>query len=217
MLESFIVSLGKNNNSLSYGGIIMWTVFWESILLASIGTIILRIGGRKSISQMTIPQFAIVISLGTILGGDVSGKGVGKSLLVAATFVGFLMIVEWITLNWNRAEIALKGVAIPVISEGKLLVDNLKSLRLSVDDLEKRLRMAGINRIEDIKVGTIENNGEFGYELMPHARPVTLGDLEKLIKNNFRQMTTPETNKQDNIFNEVMNHSDSSDVPNQLH
>jgi uncharacterized membrane protein YcaP (DUF421 family) len=195
----------------------MWTVFWQSILLASAGILILRIGGRKSISQMSIPQLVIIISLGTILGGEVSGKGIGKSLLGAATFVGFLMVIEWITLRWNRAEIALKGVSVPVISEGELLTDNLKSLRLSLDDLEKRLRMAGINKIEDVKSGTIENNGELGYQLMPHARPVTMGDLEKIMKVNFPQAIIPNLANQDNIFTEVINGSDSSDIPNQLH
>lgn len=195
----------------------MWTVFWQSILLASAGILILRIGGRKSISQMSIPQLVIIISLGTILGGEVSGKGIGKSLLGAATFVGFLMVIEWITLRWNRAEIALKGESVPVISEGELLTDNLKSLRLSVDDLEKRLRMAGINKIEDVKSGTIENNGELGYQLMPHARPVTMGDLEKIMKVNFPQAIIPNLANQDNIFTEVINGSDSSDISNQLH
>src|SRR5690242_2721105 len=127
----------------------MWTIFWQSLLLASVGTLILRLGGRKSISQMTTPQLTIIISLGAILGGEVSAQGVGKTILGAATFVGFLVMTEWITLHWNRAEKVIKGEAVPVISEGKLLVDNLKKLRLSVDDLEKRLRMAGISKMED--------------------------------------------------------------------
>ncbi|PLS03354.1 DUF421 domain-containing protein [Neobacillus cucumis] len=196
----------------------MWSVFWQSLLFASVGTIILRLGGRKSISQMSVPQLAIIISLGTILGGQVSGKGIGKTILVAATFVGFLVVTEWITLHWNRAEKALKGQAIPVISDGKLLVDNLRRLRVTVDDLEKRLRMKGINRIEDVQVGTIESNGEFGYSLMPHARPVTMGDLEKMIKENFPQINNmPHSVNDNNIFKEVTTNSHSKDVPNQLH
>ncbi len=195
----------------------MWTVFWKSLVLASMGTLILRIGGRKSISQMNIPQLAVIISLGTILGGEVSGKGLGKSILGAATFVGFLMVVEWIALRWNRAEIALNGVSIPVISEGKLLVDNLKSIRLSVDDLEKRLRMAGIERIEDVKIGTIENNGEFGYQLMPQAKPVTVGDLERILKANFPQIIIPHSPNTDNIFNEITSGFNTTEVSKHLH
>ncbi|MED4226426.1 DUF421 domain-containing protein [Neobacillus cucumis] len=182
----------------------MWTIFWQSLLLASVGTLILRLGGRKSISQMTTPQLTIIISLGAILGGEVSAQGVGKTILGAATFVGFLVMTEWITLHWNRAEKVIKGEAVPVISEGKLLVDNLKKLRLSVDDLEKRLRMAGISKLEDVQVGTIEDNGEFGFTLMPHARPITMGDLEKIIKANFPQINIADSTDQDTIFKEVM-------------
>ncbi|NHM33905.1 DUF421 domain-containing protein [Bacillus sp. C11] len=71
-----------------------------------------------------------------------------------------------------------KGVSLPVISNGELIIDNLKKLRMSVDDLEKRLRIAGISKMEDVKTGTIEVNGQYGYELMPHAKPVTLADLK---------------------------------------
>lgn len=199
------------------GDLNMWRVFWESLLFASAGTLILRLGGRKSISQMTTPQLAIIISLGAILGGEVAGKGVSQSIVATATFVGFLMVTEWITLHWNGAEKALKGQAIPIISEGKLIVDNLKKLRLSVDDLEKRLRMAGINGIQDVQIGTIENNGEFGYKLMSHAKPVTIGDLEKILKENFPQINIPNTAKQDGIFQEVVTGSNANHVSNQLH
>jgi uncharacterized membrane protein YcaP (DUF421 family) len=195
----------------------MWTYFWEAILFASVGTFILRLGGRKSISQMTVPQLAIIISLGTVLGGEVAGKGIGNSIIAAATFVGFLVVTEWIALRWNGTEKVLKGESVPVISEGKLLIDNLKTLRITVDDLEKRLRMAGINRIEDVQVGTIENNGELGYSLMPHARPVTMGDLERVLKANFSQINIANSNNKDNIFNEVITGENSKEVSNQLH
>lgn len=53
----------------------MWTIFWSTIFLACMGTLFLRIAGRKSISQMTIPQIIILLSIGTVLGTQVSGKG----------------------------------------------------------------------------------------------------------------------------------------------
>ncbi len=40
--------------------------------------------------------------------------------------------------------------------------------------------MAGISRINDVKSGTIEANGELGYELMPHARTYNHGRLRKI-------------------------------------
>jgi uncharacterized membrane protein YcaP (DUF421 family) len=192
-------------------------IVWKSLVLACVGTLVLKFGGRKSISQMTIPQLAIVISLGAIIGGEVSGKGIWNTVIASATFVAFLVGVEWITLHWNRAEKAIKGMAIPIISDGKLMIDNLRKLRISVDDVEKRLRMAGISRIEDVEIGTIENNGELGYKLMPHASPVTMGDLEKIMQKYFPQATPPRETEQVDIFDEIIAGTNSEDVPRQLH
>lgn len=195
----------------------MWTIFWQSLVLAVMGTIILRLGGRKSISQMTIPQFAILLSLGTILGGQVSGKGLWQSILAAATFVAFLVTVEWISLHWNNTQTPIKGMSIPVITDGRLIAENMKKLRMTVDDLEKRLRMAGISKIEDVKTGTIENNGELGYELKPEARPVTLRDLEQFVKTNFPQAIIPASTNQTDIFHEVVTADSSNQMPKQIH
>lgn len=168
----------------------MWMIFWSTIFLACVGTLFLRIAGRKSISQMTIPQIIILLSIGTVLGTQVSGKGMKETILALAVFIGFLILVEWITLRSNFLESILKGKSVSVIREGKLDTTNLRKLRISVDDLEKRLRMAGISRVEDVKSGTIENNGELGYELYPEAAPVTRRDLQRMFEAYF---PNPET------------------------
>lgn len=193
----------------------MWTIVGNSLVLACVGSLFLRLAGRKSISQLTMPQVLIMLAIGTVLGSEVSGKGMVKTVVALATFIGFLILVEWITLKSNRAEILIKGMAVTVIEEGQPHESNLKQLRISIDDLEKRLRIAGISRISDVKSGTIEVNGEFGYELYPHAKPVTKGDLEMLIKTYFPLATlSPESDA--NLFTEVQSPIHGHDVPDRL-
>ncbi|MGO4275634.1 YetF domain-containing protein, partial [Paenibacillus sp. TAF58] len=94
-----------------------------------------------------------------------------------------------------------------MIDQGKLVIPNLRILRISVDDLEKRLRMAGISRIEDVKSGTIEDNGELGYDLYPHAKPVTQGHLESILKSYFQVTVQPTPQPERNISAEVKSDS----------
>ncbi|MGG1555242.1 DUF421 domain-containing protein [Paenibacillus ferrarius] len=180
----------------------MWSIVLKSIALVVAGVILLRIAGRKSISQMTIPQLAILLSIGSILGSEVGGKGLFYSILGTSIFIAFLVLMEWITLKWNTAESLLKGKAVLVISEGEMNLSAMAKLRLTQEDLKKRLRMVGISSFEDVKSATIEANGELGYELMPHARPVTMGELDKLMKTYFQDKPLPviQSQPQNNLF-----------------
>ncbi|WP_079912398.1 DUF421 domain-containing protein [Paenibacillus sp. 32352] len=189
----------------------MWNIIVNSLILAAMGTVFLRLAGRKSLSQMTTPQIVILLSIGAILGSEAGGKGIGYSLLAAATFIAFLVAMEFLTLHWNRSEKILKGKSVLVISEGQLVLDNLKKLRMSVDDLEKRLRIAGISSIRNVKTGTIEDNGEYGYELMPHAQPVTRSDLELMLGV---KLGTPAPSP--NIFTEVSKDRHDREIPPRL-
>jgi len=49
----------------------MWTIFWYTILLACVATLFLRIAGRKSISQMSVPQLVILLTIGAVIGSEV--------------------------------------------------------------------------------------------------------------------------------------------------
>ena len=92
------------------------------------GTIILRIGGRKKISQMTIPQTVMMIAIGTLLIQPVSGRGLWATFGVAGLLVLCLMITEFIQLKFDNAETAISGKAVSVIENGTITESNLKNL-----------------------------------------------------------------------------------------
>ncbi|WP_328588782.1 YetF domain-containing protein [Siminovitchia acidinfaciens] len=60
-------------------------------------------------------------------------------------------------------------------------VAELRKLRMTVDQLEMRLRTSGISNMDDIKTATIEPNGELGDELKDDAKPLTKKEFKKLM------------------------------------
>ncbi|WP_369689341.1 YetF domain-containing protein [Bacillus sp. AFS037270] len=91
-----------------------------------------------------------------------------------------------------------------VIENGKLNVKNLKKLRLTVDGLEMRMRNMGPTKLSDIKIGTIEPNGQLGYELKEDAKPLTIGEFKKLINQISQQnLTTANKDSSQDIFEEI--------------
>ena len=156
-------------------------LIWQTLLIFIVGTIILRIGGRKKISQMTIPQTVMMIAIGPLLIQPVSGWGLGTTFGIAVSLVLCLIITEFIQLKFDNAETAISGKAVPVIENGTLIESNLKKLRLPVDKLEQRLRQASISSIRDVQYAALESNGQLGYTLKSEKQPATKEDIQNLI------------------------------------
>ncbi|MBU3110191.1 DUF421 domain-containing protein [Clostridium lacusfryxellense] len=184
---------------------------WQAILIFFVGTFILRVGGRKSISQMTISQTIVMVGLGSLLIQPVTGNGLLITFIIAFILTLLMVITEYLEIKVDFFETIFSGKAVIVIENGKVNIKNLKKLRLSIDKLETRLRQAGISSIEDIKYATIEVSGQIGYELKDNKKPLTQEDFIKLM-NEISQMKSmfsnnmsmeSKQNQNNNIFEEV--------------
>lgn len=180
--------------------------FWLAFVMVLVGIVLLRFGGRRSISQMTFGSVAVMLSIGAILADPLTQKSSLLTFGVIASMLATLGFIEWLEIKSNLLERLISGSAVTVIEDGALNEKNLKRLRLTVDKLEMRLRTKGIKRIEDVKTATIEVNGELGYELKPQAEPLTVGEFERLINSiipNMVPLTDQSKNTHSNIFEEV--------------
>lgn len=184
---------------------------WQAILIFFVGTFILRIAGRKSISQMTISQTVVMIGLGSLLIQPITGNGLLITFLAALILSVLMIITEYLEIKVDFLESLFAGKAVMVIQNGLPNINNLRKLRLSIDRLETRLRQAGISSIADVKYATIEVSGQLGYELMDNKKPLTKEDLmtlmaeisqmKEIIGNNIEPKEFKSENN--NIFEEI--------------
>lgn len=184
---------------------------WQTILIFYGGSIILRLGGRKSISQMTITQVVVMIGIGSLLIQPIAGKNIFRTLAVGLVITLLMIMTEYLEMKFDTLENISTGKAQIVIENGILNTKNLRKLRMSVDRLETRLRQSGISSIEDVKYATIEVSGQLGYELNENKKPITkedfnllmseLSQLKKFIGMNTNLQTNE--NQGNNIFNEI--------------
>lgn len=183
---------------------------WKSAILVIAGMVLLRIAGRKSISQMSVATTVIMISIGTTIVQPLANNQLWTAIGSAAVFIITLIIIEFLQLKFDWFEKFMSGRSKVIIENGQIVQKNLRSIRMTVDQLEIRLRQNGIANISDVKTATIEPNGQVGYELMRHAKPVTVGELERIL--GLKPETTME---QSILFQEVStNHHPTPIDPN---
>ncbi|MFB6363424.1 DUF421 domain-containing protein [Paenibacillus elgii] len=189
---------------------------WEALIVLFVGFCLLRIAGKKTAEEMTGLEIITLLAMASMIGHAVSGNGLWKTIATLCIFVTLLITVQFLAVKFDWVEKWFMGKATLVIKDGKILPENLKKLRMSVDQLEANLRVKGISSFTDVKSATVEMSGQMGYELMRHAKPVTIGELEKALAQ-LQLKQPPQQPKQDgNLFNEVIRHKHQDQVPPQL-
>lgn len=188
-----------------------WGFVWKSLLLVTVGFVLLRFSGRKSIAQMTIPTTVVMISIGSIIIQPIVETSVWRTIGAATIFIGMLVLVEYLQVKSNFVEGLFTGRALSVIENGQMVPKNMRKLRMTVDKLEMQLRQKGISNVTDVKTATVEGNGQIGYELMEDQKPLTVGEFKRLMAAYLQQLPQGQTQAQPgqqaqpfNLFDEVV-------------
>ncbi|MDQ0229325.1 DUF421 domain-containing protein [Metabacillus malikii] len=205
-----------------------WNWIWKAILIVIAGTFLLRVAGRKSISQMTLAQTVIMVGIGSLLIQPVAGKNLMTTFVVGATLVSTLVIIEFLQLKNDKIEKFITGKSKVIIENGKINESNMKKMRFTVDQLEMNLRQKSVSKISDVHWATLEPNGQLGIILKEDAQPVTKKELKKLEEKldfiintytmvNVVQSTTIDTPQhKGTLFTEVKNKKHDKEPPTHL-
>lgn len=183
---------------------------WKALVIAFGGVLILRIAGRKSISQLTVAQTTMMVAVGSLIIQPVSERNIWITMVITLILVLTLIFIEYIAMRSNNIEKFFYGSAKIVVENGVINVKALKKLRLTVDMLELRVRQQGVQNISDLQWATIECNGQLGYMLKPEKQFATKEDIQfivSLIQENFENINTRnsiiESGEGFNLFTEV--------------
>ncbi|TES45823.1 DUF421 domain-containing protein [Halalkalibacterium halodurans] len=196
---------------------------WKAIVIVFGGVLILRLAGRKSISQMTVAQTVMMIAIGSLIIQPVGDRNIWITIAITLLLVLTLLFIEYIVLKNDTLERFFYGQSIVVIENGQLQEQNLKKQRLTVDMLELRLRQQGIQHMSDVQWATIESNGQLGYSLKPEKQAATKEDMQKLqtliqtaLPNAPLQPPMIQPNETGNLFTEVAEKKHQTPPPTHL-
>ncbi|OLS39239.1 DUF421 domain-containing protein [Bacillus sp. MRMR6] len=185
---------------------------WKSVVIVIGGVLILRLAGRKSISQLTVAQTVMMVAVGSLIIQPVGDRNIWITLIITFLMVLTLILIEYIVLKSNAFETFIYGKSRVVVENGQINKRNLKKLRLTVDMLEVRMRQQNIQNISDLQWATIETNGQLGYMLKPDKQYATKEDIQLLksmielhLPNSSTEISLTQQHESDNIFTEVKN------------
>lgn len=137
--------------------------------------ILARFIGKREISQLSMVDFIVSISLGSIaseMAMNIDGSIV-HGLIGMTIFGGFPLLTAWLSLKSKAIRNLFEGKPTILIKDGKILEDNLKKERLTNEDLLGMLRSGNTFRVADVEFAIMESSGKLSILPKAENQPLT--------------------------------------------
>ena len=144
---------------------------WDAVLrLFAVGIpayfgliLILRITGKRTLSQLSAFDFVVTVALGSTLATTFVSRDVtlADGLLAFALLAGLQLLVSWLSVQSPAVRHLLQSEPSLLAYEGRALADTLRTQRVSRDDLLAVVRESGVADLSGVRAVVLETNGRF--------------------------------------------------------
>ena len=140
--------------------------------------ITVRLMGKRQIGQLQPSELVITILLSEVAAMPLENSSMPIVSCLALIFLlaSFEVISSFFSVKSNTFRKLVEGSSVMVIKNGKILQQNIHTLRYSIDDLLEALRLKDIFDINEVDFAYIETNGALSVKLKKNYRPPTPDD-----------------------------------------
>lgn len=131
------------------------------ILYASVITA-MRIMGKRTIGEMHPTELVVSIMISDLATVPMQSESTPllNGLVPIFTLVVLELVFAFLILKSRIIRRILVGHSCHVVKDGKLVYNSMSQLRVTVDDIEEQIRIAGYTSLKDIREVVIETNGQ---------------------------------------------------------
>ncbi len=167
--------------------------------------------GRRSIGEMPVFDFLVVLALGSVVGADIADpkvEHIPTAFAILAIAV-FQKIFSTLVIRSRKFGKAVTFEPVIVIHEGKPIHKNLKSVKYSMDNILHMLREHKIFNIDDVYLAVIEGNGSLSVLEKTSNQKAPLISYPIIREGGIEQNILPELQIKESWIHEQLKHSNT--------
>lgn len=160
-------------------------IILRSFLFIGLLFLTTKLVGKKQISQLTFFEYVSGITIGSIAGEAITGleKNYLHGAAAIILFGIVAILVDYLSLKSKYFRDFAEGKGTVIIKDGKILEDNLKKERFTIDEISTLLREKNIFKVADVEFAILEPRGKLTALLKRENRPLTPKDLQMKMAN----------------------------------
>jgi uncharacterized membrane protein YcaP (DUF421 family) len=128
-------------------------------------TFLMRVSGRRELSSMTPSDLVLLVVLGDLIQNGVTQSDYSLTgVVLASTTIGLCAVAtSYVVFKSKRASEIIEGKPLIIVEDGKPIEDNLRSERLTLDEVMEEARGQQIENLDEVKWAVLEATGKVTF------------------------------------------------------
>lgn len=150
------------------------TIFLYLVLIA-----VVRLMGKRQIGEMEPAEFVVTMLVANLAAIPMQDGGIPlySGLVPIITVLGVELLLSALCVRSVKLRKLLCGKPVILIDNGKILRENLRRTRITLDELTELLRQKDILRPETVQFAILETNGNLSVFPYPKFKPAPAKDI----------------------------------------
>lgn len=158
----------------------VFIIFFRTIILYITVLVTIRIMGKSELSKMSPFQLVIVFMIAELASIPIESPDVSiiKGMCAIFTLLFLEVFISYVSIKSEGFKNFVNGKPSVLIEKGKINYKELRSLRISINDLMEQLRLGNSPSLSDVDYAVMESNGDLSIIPKPGKRPLTPDDMQ---------------------------------------
>ena len=152
--------------------------YFRTIVLYLVLIFVIRMMGKRQIGQMEASEFVVTMLVANLAAIPMQDSGIPlySGLVPILTVLGVELVLSWLIMKSVLFRRFLCGKPVILIENGKILQENLRRTRVTLDELTGHLREKDVLDIRSVQYAILETDGNLSVFPFPKDRPASARD-----------------------------------------
>jgi len=152
--------------------------YFRAIILYLVLIVSVRLMGKRQIGQMEAGEFVVAMVIADLAAVPMQDSSIPllSGLVPLLTVVGLELVLSFLLLKCVWLRKLLCGMPVILIDNGKVLPENLRRTRLTLDEFISHLRPKDILNLNTVQYAILETDGNLSVFPYPEYQPASAGD-----------------------------------------
>ena len=147
----------------------------RSVILYLVLILVIRMMGKRQIGQMEASEFVVTMLVANLASIPMQDGGIPlfTGVIPIVTVLGMELVLSTLSLRSIPFRQLLCGKPVILIDNGRILQENLRKTRVTLDELTGLLRQKDVLDLPSVQYAILETNGNLSVFPYPEEKPAS--------------------------------------------